>query len=173
MRPDDPRPTIIGPDSGPDSPFPLRMGGKVVSGFGRGSKEVILLLYATGRSPEIKLVMLICAIAWNTHSQHPRRVRAVDRESRQRRLLRLGRNLSTRIPSQSLHSLQKLGSIHNIHARNSVAHMSGLSSFSRPRSWMAVISDGHEHWLQPVLQEHGQERRSTCAEQIRKGLLWL
>lgn len=34
------RPSIIGPDSGPEAPFPLRMGGKVVSGFGRGSKEV-------------------------------------------------------------------------------------------------------------------------------------
>jgi hypothetical protein len=40
MRPDAPRPTIIGPDAGPEPPFPLRMGGKVVSGFGRGSKEV-------------------------------------------------------------------------------------------------------------------------------------
>ena len=44
MRPDGPRPTIIGPDSGPEKPFPLRMGGKVVSGFGRGSKEVRLSL---------------------------------------------------------------------------------------------------------------------------------
>ena len=34
------RPQIIGPDSGPEPPYPLRMGGKVVSGFGRGSKEV-------------------------------------------------------------------------------------------------------------------------------------
>jgi len=34
------RPQIIGPDSGPEPPFPLRMGGKVVSGFGRGSKEL-------------------------------------------------------------------------------------------------------------------------------------
>lgn len=42
MRPDGPRPTIIGPDSGPEAPFPLRMGGKVVSGFGRGSKEVCI-----------------------------------------------------------------------------------------------------------------------------------
>lgn len=40
MRPDGPRPSIIGPDSGPEAPFPLRMKGKVVSGFGRGSKEV-------------------------------------------------------------------------------------------------------------------------------------
>lgn len=40
MRPDGPRPTIIGPDSGPEPPFPLRMKGKVVKGFGRGSKEV-------------------------------------------------------------------------------------------------------------------------------------
>ncbi|PVH78419.1 riboflavin kinase [Cadophora sp. DSE1049] len=34
------RPSIIGPDSGPEPPFPLRMNGKVVSGFGRGSKEL-------------------------------------------------------------------------------------------------------------------------------------
>jgi hypothetical protein len=40
MRPDGPRPKIIGSDSGPEPPFPLRMKGKVVSGFGRGSKEV-------------------------------------------------------------------------------------------------------------------------------------
>ena len=38
------RPQVIGPDSGPEAPFPLRMGGKVVSGFGRGSKEVCLSL---------------------------------------------------------------------------------------------------------------------------------
>ncbi|KAK0120192.1 riboflavin kinase [Cadophora gregata] len=34
------RPDIIGADSGPEPPFPLRMSGKVVSGFGRGSKEL-------------------------------------------------------------------------------------------------------------------------------------
>jgi riboflavin kinase len=42
MRPDGPRPEIIGEDSGPVPPFPLRMGGKVVEGFKRGSKEVFL-----------------------------------------------------------------------------------------------------------------------------------
>lgn len=45
-RPDGPRATIIGEDGGPSQPFPLRLGGKVVSGFGRGSKEVgVLFLY--------------------------------------------------------------------------------------------------------------------------------
>ncbi len=34
------RPLIIGPDSGPEPPFPVRMEGEVISGFGRGSKEV-------------------------------------------------------------------------------------------------------------------------------------
>ncbi|KAH9208462.1 hypothetical protein DL95DRAFT_449842 [Leptodontidium sp. 2 PMI_412] len=34
------RAQIIGSDSGPEAPFPLRMTGKVVSGFGRGSKEL-------------------------------------------------------------------------------------------------------------------------------------
>jgi len=40
MRPDTPRPRIVGPDTGPSPPFPLRLNGKVVKGFGRGSKEV-------------------------------------------------------------------------------------------------------------------------------------
>ena len=40
MAPSGPRPTIVGPDSGPEKPYPLRMKGKVVTGFGRGSKEV-------------------------------------------------------------------------------------------------------------------------------------
>jgi len=34
------RPLIVGPDSGPEPPYPLQMEGKVVSGFGRGSKEL-------------------------------------------------------------------------------------------------------------------------------------
>ncbi|KAI0102305.1 hypothetical protein GGR51DRAFT_527778 [Nemania sp. FL0031] len=35
-----PRPRILYPDSGPEPPFPLRMEGAVISGFGRGSKEL-------------------------------------------------------------------------------------------------------------------------------------
>ncbi|KAI5923524.1 hypothetical protein F4810DRAFT_669179 [Camillea tinctor] len=34
------RPRILYPDSGPTPPFPLRMEGEVISGFGRGSKEL-------------------------------------------------------------------------------------------------------------------------------------
>ena len=34
------RPAIVGPDSGPEPPFPLQMEGTVIKGFGRGSKEV-------------------------------------------------------------------------------------------------------------------------------------
>ncbi|EOO01802.1 putative riboflavin kinase protein [Phaeoacremonium minimum UCRPA7] len=34
------RPLIVGADAGPEAPFPLRMEGKVISGFGRGSKEL-------------------------------------------------------------------------------------------------------------------------------------
>ena len=40
MRPDGPRDPTAGPDSGPEPPFPLRLNGKVVKGFGRGSSEV-------------------------------------------------------------------------------------------------------------------------------------
>lgn len=34
------RPLIVGSDSGPEPPYPLQMEGKVIKGFGRGSKEV-------------------------------------------------------------------------------------------------------------------------------------
>ena len=34
------RPLIIGPPTGPQAPYPLRMEGKVIKGFGRGSKEL-------------------------------------------------------------------------------------------------------------------------------------
>jgi len=42
MRPDGPRDPTAGPDSGPETPFPIRLDGKVIKGFGRGSKEVRL-----------------------------------------------------------------------------------------------------------------------------------
>jgi riboflavin kinase len=34
------RPLIIGPSTGPEAPYPLRIEGRVISGFGRGSKEL-------------------------------------------------------------------------------------------------------------------------------------
>ncbi|VBB79968.1 Putative riboflavin kinase [Podospora comata] len=34
------RPLLIGPSSGPEPPYPYRMSGPVISGFGRGSKEL-------------------------------------------------------------------------------------------------------------------------------------
>ncbi|KAL3421613.1 riboflavin kinase [Phlyctema vagabunda] len=34
------RPLIIGSSTGPEPPYPLRMDGKVIAGFGRGSKEL-------------------------------------------------------------------------------------------------------------------------------------
>jgi riboflavin kinase len=34
------RPEVVGPESGPEAPFPYKMEGKVISGFGRGSKEL-------------------------------------------------------------------------------------------------------------------------------------
>jgi riboflavin kinase len=38
-RPDGPRDPIAGPDT-PQPPFPIKLRGPVVKGFGRGSKEV-------------------------------------------------------------------------------------------------------------------------------------
>src|SRR5204863_516768 len=40
MRTDGPRPPTAGPDAGPAPPYPLRLSGTVVTGFGRGSKEL-------------------------------------------------------------------------------------------------------------------------------------
>ncbi|KAM0723716.1 hypothetical protein Q7P37_000706 [Cladosporium fusiforme] len=37
---DGPRDPTAGPDAGPEKPFPLRLDGKVIKGFGRGSKEL-------------------------------------------------------------------------------------------------------------------------------------
>ncbi|KAJ3474477.1 hypothetical protein NLG97_g9827 [Lecanicillium saksenae] len=34
------RPAIVGAEAGPEPPYPLQMEGKVISGFGRGSKEL-------------------------------------------------------------------------------------------------------------------------------------
>lgn len=35
-----PRDEVAGPDEGPEPPFPLRLNGEVIKGFGRGSGEV-------------------------------------------------------------------------------------------------------------------------------------
>ncbi|MCJ1312701.1 riboflavin kinase [Agyrium rufum] len=40
MRPDGRRPLTAGPDEGPQAPFPLKLNGKVIKGFGRGSKDL-------------------------------------------------------------------------------------------------------------------------------------
>lgn len=40
MRPDKPRDPVAGPDTGPEPPFPIRLSGPVIKGFGRGSKDV-------------------------------------------------------------------------------------------------------------------------------------
>jgi riboflavin kinase len=40
MRTDKPRDPVAGPDAGPEAPFPIRLSGPVIKGFGRGSKDV-------------------------------------------------------------------------------------------------------------------------------------
>ncbi|RAK83406.1 dienelactone hydrolase [Aspergillus costaricaensis CBS 115574] len=40
MRPDRPRDPVTGPEEGPEPPYPIRMSGPVIKGFGRGSKEL-------------------------------------------------------------------------------------------------------------------------------------
>lgn len=43
MRPDGPRPQFAGPPSAPEKPYPIRLSGPVIRGFGRGSKDVRFL----------------------------------------------------------------------------------------------------------------------------------
>jgi len=40
MRPPGARDPVAGPDSGPVDPFPIRISGPIIKGFGRGSKEL-------------------------------------------------------------------------------------------------------------------------------------
>lgn len=40
MKSGEPRPTVVGNENGPESPFPLKLDGKVIKGFGRGSKDL-------------------------------------------------------------------------------------------------------------------------------------
>ncbi|EWC46379.1 hypothetical protein DRE_04322 [Drechslerella stenobrocha 248] len=40
MPPAEPRPPTAGPETGPEPPYPIQLSGKVISGFGRGSKEL-------------------------------------------------------------------------------------------------------------------------------------
>ncbi|EEA28079.1 riboflavin kinase [Talaromyces marneffei ATCC 18224] len=40
MRPNGPRDPVAGPDAGPEAPYPIRLSGPVIKGFGRGSKEL-------------------------------------------------------------------------------------------------------------------------------------
>jgi riboflavin kinase len=40
MRPDGPRDPVAGPNAGPEAPYPIRLSGPVIKGFGRGSKEL-------------------------------------------------------------------------------------------------------------------------------------
>lgn len=51
MRPEGTRDPVAGPAAGPEPPFPIRLSGPVIKGFGRGSKEVcwnIHSLYSLG-----------------------------------------------------------------------------------------------------------------------------
>ncbi|CAG7996425.1 unnamed protein product [Penicillium olsonii] len=40
MRSDKPRDPVAGPDEGPEAPYPVRLSGPVIKGFGRGSKDL-------------------------------------------------------------------------------------------------------------------------------------
>lgn len=40
MRPSAPRPLVAGPSTGPERPFPIRLSGPIVKGFGRGSADL-------------------------------------------------------------------------------------------------------------------------------------
>lgn len=73
------RDKTAGPDSGPEPPFPIRLNGRIVKGFGRGSKEVRRLCPLPRNREALNTiphrahvwVMLTCAcIVRHSHSQH-------------------------------------------------------------------------------------------------------
>lgn len=76
MRPDTPRDPVAGPDAGPESPYPVRLSGPVIKGFGRGSKDVCVVFLSTEfacvRFNNGQLLILTSA-ARNSDSQYPRR----------------------------------------------------------------------------------------------------
>lgn len=68
MKPDGPRDPIAGPDAGPESPFPIKLGGKVIKGFGRGSKEVCLKSCSLGISSffEFCIMFVLWSLLYST-----------------------------------------------------------------------------------------------------------
>lgn len=81
------RPLVAGPDGGPSSPFPIKLSGPVIKGFGRGSREVsfsfLYLLFLSMKNTvnivymylfiSYVCVVLIRNTARHPNSQHPRR----------------------------------------------------------------------------------------------------
>lgn len=66
MRPDGPRDPVAGPDSGPEPPYPVRLSGPVIKGFGRGSKEVVISLptYILPRHMDVQSDMVTDGDSW-------------------------------------------------------------------------------------------------------------
>ena len=44
LPPEKLRPAVAGSPTGPEPPFPIRLSGPIIKGFGRGSKEVKILI---------------------------------------------------------------------------------------------------------------------------------
>lgn len=153
MAPSGPRPTIVGPDSGPETPYPLRMKGKVVSGFGRGSKEVGPTYTSPPSILKNQCVYVpnrpkLTSTARYSHRKHPRRRRLLDRHHRLWRLLWLGWH-----PPPSISPGPRL--LINLNCSSSPTLKS--------RRGMAHVPDGDVDRVQPVLQEYRQECRGACA----------
>jgi hypothetical protein len=83
MPSDKPRDPVAGPDAGPEPPYPVRLSGPVIKGFGRGSKDVRLGVWEphlvaiiaqrnAHNRPSTDLLSRM-ATARNPHRQHPRR----------------------------------------------------------------------------------------------------
>ena len=80
------RPSIVGSEAGPAPPFPLRLNGKVIKGFGRGSKEVSTYsLHGTSTPVPTSLSFLVephcrppapcrCQSLWHFLERRPPRV---------------------------------------------------------------------------------------------------
>lgn len=91
MRPDTPRDPVAGPNAGPEAPFPIRLSGPVIKGFGRGSKDVCTARQFPAIQPK-PLYPDHVNTARTPNSQHPRRrpVREIARPPNWRILRRGG-----------------------------------------------------------------------------------
>lgn len=75
LRPDKPREDFAGPEAGPEPPFPIKLSGPVIKGFGRGSREVSFPTLACYLVLEIPLLRGTSNVVHGSEDEDGARVR--------------------------------------------------------------------------------------------------